>query len=249
MQHGICPLSLVPLRQSPEEAAEMTSQLLFGQHFKILEARKIWSKIRVPIDKCEGWVKNNQLQVIPREEFEIIEKETSVFTTDLISFAEHSNGTPISIILGSTIPVSSYLQVNIEGNKTQGKQAKEKLIDTALLYLNAPELKGGISPFGIDASGLAQMVYRINGYDLLRTAAKQAMQGDALSFIEESEPGDLAFFDDANGIIDHVGIILENNYIIHVNGMVRIDRIDHTGIFNNELRNYTHQLRVLKKII
>ena len=81
-----------------------------------------------------------------------------------------------------------------------------------------------------------------------RTATKQATQGEPLSFIEECEPGDLAFFDNADGIIDHVGMVMENNYVIHAHGKVKIDRIDHTGIFNTETKLYTHKLRVLKKI-
>lgn len=249
MQYGICPLSLVPLRQSPDETSEMTSQLLFGEHFKVLESRKHWSKIRVPTDRCEGWIPNNQLQFITKEEFEAIEEKTTVLSSDLIGFAERPNGMLTAILLGSSIPFIKCLPVTVDGNKITGKQVKENLINTALLYLNSPELKGGKSPFGIDASGFAQMVYKINGYHLLRTAQEQAKQGEALSFVEESEPGDLAFFDDSSGMINHVGIIMKNNYIIHVNGLVRIDRIDHTGIFNNELRNYSHKLRVIKKII
>ncbi|ASV31463.1 C40 family peptidase [Maribacter cobaltidurans] len=249
MQYGICPLSLVPLRRSPDETSEMTTQLLFGEHFKILESRKYWSKIRVLADKCEGWIPNNQLQFITKEEFDAIEEKTPVFASDLIGFAERPNGMLTSILLGSAIPLLNCFPITVDGNKTKGKQTKENLINTALLYLNSPELKGGKSPFGIDASGFTQMVYKINGYNLLRTSEQQAKQGEALSFVEESEPGDLAFFDDSNGAINHVGIIMENNYIIHVNGMVRIDRIDHTGIFNNDLRIYSHQLRVIKKII
>ncbi|HCD23476.1 MAG TPA: hydrolase Nlp/P60, partial [Flavobacteriaceae bacterium] len=34
----------------------------------------------------------------------------------------------------------------------------------------------------------------------------------------------------------------------HVYGKVRIDRIDHTGIFNPQMRQYTHSLRVIKHI-
>ncbi len=118
-----------------------------------------------------------------------------------------------------------------------------------MLYLNAPYLWGGKTPFGLDCSGFTQMVYKLNGYTLLRDAAQQATQGEALSFVEESEVGDLAFFDDSEGKIDHVGILMQNNHIIHVHGKVRIDRIDHTGIFNTEMKRYTHQLRVIKKII
>lgn len=93
------------------------------------------------------------------------------------------------------------------------------------------------------------MVYKLNGYKILRDASQQATLGNPLSFIEESEPGDLAFFDNLDGKIIHVGIILENNYIIHASGKVRIDRLDHLGIFNTELNKHTHQLRVIKKII
>ena len=84
---------------------------------------------------------------------------------------------------------------------------------------------------------------------MLRDASEQATQGQSLSFIEESEPGDLAFFDNEEGLINHVGIILEDNHIIHAHGKVRIDRLDHSGIYNAEKRIHTHKLRVIKKII
>ena len=93
------------------------------------------------------------------------------------------------------------------------------------------------------------MVYKLNGYPLLRDAAQQATLGEALSFIEESEPGDLAFFDNEEGKIIHVGIIMNDNYIIHASGKVRIDRLDHLGIFNAETNRHTHKLRVIKRII
>ena len=108
---------------------------------------------------------------------------------------------------------------------------------------------GGKTPLGIDCSGFTQMVYKLNGYKLLRDASQQASQGEALSFIEESEPGDLAFFDNSEGVIIHVGIIMEDNYIIHAHGKVRIDRLDHSGIYNVDKRIHTHKLRVIKKII
>ena len=90
---------------------------------------------------------------------------------------------------------------------------------------------------------------KINGYKLFRDAKDQANQGKTLSFIEESEAGDLAFFNNDQGDIIHVGIILQNNHIIHASGKVRIDRIDHSGIYNNDLNMHTHSLRYIKKII
>jgi cell wall-associated NlpC family hydrolase len=142
-----------------------------------------------------------------------------------------------------------FLNHDFEGSSVQENFAKDNLIDTAILYLNTPYLWGGKTPFGIDCSGFTQMVYKINGYPLKRDASQQVEQGEALSFIEESEPGDLAFFDNPEGDITHVGIIMKDNYIIHAHGKVRIDRLDHTGIFNIQTNLHTHKLRVIKRII
>ncbi len=109
-------------------------------------------------------------------------------------------------------------------------------------------MQGGRSTFGVDASGFTQLIYKNCGIPLNRSVEQQSEQGIPLSFIEESKPGDLAFFDNKEGVIHHVGIILPNNYIVHAFGKVRIDRLDHTGIFNPETKQYTHQLRVIKSL-
>jgi cell wall-associated NlpC family hydrolase len=93
------------------------------------------------------------------------------------------------------------------------------------------------------------MAYRFGGIDLPRDAWQQAELGNALSFIDESEPGDLAFFDNKEGKITHVGLLLEDNRIIHASGQVRIDPIDQTGIYNKDLKRHTHKLRVIKRIL
>ncbi|AEM71491.1 NLP/P60 protein [Allomuricauda ruestringensis DSM 13258] len=250
MQYGICPLSIVPIRTNPDDCAEMSSQLLYGEHFKVLESRKKWSRIRAAYDNFEGWIPNNQLKLIAEEVYNNLEAlEPKKICSDVISHIYTNDGMLLPILIGSMINAPELLNHTFEGSIHSGKNPKDSLVDTAIMYLKAPFLAGGKTPFGIDCSGFAQMVYKINGYSLERTAEGQSKQGEALSFIEESEPGDLAFFDDNEGIIDHVGIILKDNYIIHVNGLVRIDRIDHTGIFNSEEKRYTHQLRVIKKVI
>ena len=250
MQYGICHLSIVSVRAHADKASEMVTQLLYGEHFKILERRRFWSRIRIAFDKCEGWVYNLQITEIDETSYYSIEKNIKPkYTSEMVSFVESKTTVLIPILLGSSIHSSTKLAHKFEGHYSEERNEKSNLVKTALLYLNAPFLWGGKTPFGIDASALTQMVYKINGYKLLRKASEQSSQGDPLSFIEESEAGDLAFFDNSEGEIYHVGIIMDNNYIIHVDGMVRIDRLDHTGIFNTDLGNYTYQLRVIKKII
>lgn len=249
MDYGICNLSLVPLRAEASDLSEMVSQVLYGEHFKILESRKKWSRIRLAFDSYEGWIDNKQFTTISETDYFNFENIQLKFSSDLVDVLTDSNNQLFSICLGSTISASAFLQHHFEGKSISEILPKEHLIETALLYLNTPYLWGGKSPFGIDCSGFTQMVYKLNGYKLLRDASQQATQGEALSFIEESEPGDLAFFDNDEGKITHVGIIMKDNYIIHAHGKVRIDRLDHSGIFNYDVRNHTHKLRVIKRII
>jgi len=256
MHYGICNLSIVPLRIEPNDSSEMISQLLFGEHFKILEIRKKWSKIRVAFDNYEGWIDNKQFEEITEETHVNIKNLEATLANDIIEFATDTKGNFITVSLGSPLPfynnqklILNNTSFNYEGAVISQKQSKGKLIEIAFKYLNAPYLWGGKTPFGIDCSGFTQMVYKLCGYRLLRDATQQATQGEVLSFIEESEPGDLAFFDNNEGEITHVGIIMKDNYIIHAHGKVRVDRIDHSGIFNIDTHKHTHKLRVIKKII
>lgn len=249
MQYGICNLSIVPLRVEPSDTCELVSQVLYGEIFKVLEQRKSWSKIRLAYDKYEGWIDNKQYLEITEDDYRSIKSENHWLSGDLVEYIEDENKQLTTIPLGASLNGLKLLKHTFEGNSITTKQPKENLIKTAFTYLNAPYLWGGKTPFGIDCSGFTQMVYKLNGYHILRDASQQANQGLALSFIEESEPGDLAFFDNNEGQIIHVGIIMENNYIIHAHGKVRIDRLDHSGIYNIDKKIHTHKLRVIKKII
>ncbi len=253
MKYGISNLSIVPMRNEAADQAEMVNQILFGEHFKILEIRKKWSKIRLAHDSYKGWICNKQWEEISEEDYKQLDKDISTITTDILDIITKDQHQPI--VIGSILPFykSDHALINnklyrFNGLTTPGFVNKEKLIENALIYLNAPYLWGGRSPLGIDCSGLTQMVYRLQGVDLPRDAYQQAKVGTTLSFVEESEPGDLAFFDNEEGEVTHVGMILEDNHIIHASGKVRIDRIDQQGIFNTELGNHTHKLRLIKSI-
>jgi hypothetical protein len=251
---GICNLAIIPLRSEPSDRSEIVSQVLFGEHFEILEVLKQWSKIKLHFDNYEGWVDSKQYQNISESEFQQLCNDVIVLNGDLLEYITGPNNLLLPIPLGCSLSFLNHIDINtsnfnFEGTKISGIKSKKSILSTAFMYLNAPYLWGGKTPFGIDCSGFTQMVYKLNGYQLLRDASQQALQGETLSFIEESEPGDLAFFDNDEGNIIHVGIIMQDNYIIHASGKVRIDRLDHLGIFNAEANRHTHKLRVIKKII
>jgi hypothetical protein len=251
---GICNLALVPLRFEPSDKSEQVSQLLFGEHFKIIEQNPKWVYVELAYDGYKGWIDSKQFQPITQEYFNILNDIPNVLSADLIEYISTPSNQLIPISLGSSLSFLDNDDINeskftFDGIKVCGIKNKSELIKTAFMYLNAPYLWGGKSPFGIDCSGFTQMVYKLNGYQLFRDASQQASQGEPLSFIEESEPGDLAFFDNEEGKITHVGIMMDDNYIIHASGKVRIDRLDHLGIYNVDTGRHTHKLRVIKKVI
>ncbi|MFY0604961.1 MAG: C40 family peptidase [Flavobacteriaceae bacterium] len=256
MLYGICNLSIVPLRLEPSDATEMVSQVLFGEYFAILEREKKWSKIQLQYDNYEGYIDNKQYLEISEELYTQLSEENHTVSGEILNFISDSRNNLTTIPIGCNLPFFDHTKFHLSSKKYNydgitftGLLPKKEIISIAYLFLNSPYLWGGRTPFGIDCSGFTQMVYKLCGYHLQRDAKQQATQGEVLSFIEESEPGDLAFFDNDEGMITHVGIIMKDYYIIHAHGKVRIDLLDHSGIYNLDTKKHTHKLRVIKKII
>lgn len=257
MSFGICSLSIVPCRKEPSGTSEMVTQLLFGETYTIIEDGEDWLKITTNYDNYPCWINAKQHTRLTDNEFKSLKGEIlSSELVQVISGSDRNSVFPITV--GATLPNFSNGKLKLgnseflfEGqicDSTVKKSVKE-LKETAYLFLNAPYLWGGRSPFGIDCSGFMQVVFKLNGYQLPRDASQQVELGTALSFVEEAEAGDLAFFDNEEGNIVHVGMVLENQQIIHASGCVRIDKFDHYGIFHSDNKKYSHMLRVIKKVI
>jgi hypothetical protein len=238
----------------------MITQILYGEHFEVREIFMGWASVSLAFDGYQGWVDVKMITPLAERNLRKIENAPFAVTTDIFNIVLIKPGETLMIVAGSTLPSwrpyrkEFSILSNVfkhEGNVAYRKPANVRkfMIGQALKYFNAPYLWGGRSPFGIDCSGLTQVIYKMAGYAIPRDASQQVHLGRVLSFLEEARPGDLAFFDDQEGRIVHVGIIWEKNKIIHASGQVRIDNIDQFGIYNIETRRYTHQMRVMKRII
>ena len=263
-EYGIILLSIVPVRKNESDAGEMVNQLLFGEMIRILEDRGSWLLIESLYDNYQGFIDRKQVVLIPEK----------VYTKYKIRYADcyvslslvhpiHINEQTYHIVSGSSLP--DFQQEHKTGKilfrddefvfKGRVKKVKQvlnraEIIQLARKYLATPYLWGGRSPFGIDCSGFTQVVYKMAGIPLLRDASQQAAQGKKIATLSESQKGDLAFFTKkGKQNVSHVGILLNDKTIIHASGQVRIDSIDDTGIYNQELKIYTHYLHSLKSYI
>lgn len=258
IDYGVARLSVIPVRAAASDKAEQTTQLLFGEHYDVSEqtADRKWLKIRVCFDNYEGWIDSRQHHSISREYFDYMDRAEFKITTDLTSSLLY-NKSPLPILMGSMIPISSselfkmeeQFAFNGEAKNVGQKRGFEYLGSVALKYLNAPYQWGGRSPFGIDCSGYTQIVFKLCGYHLWRDSWQQATQGKMVASVGDSRPGDLAFFKNGEGNVVHVGILMGDDKIIHASGRVRIDHFDENGILNLETRIYTHHLAHVRRVL
>lgn len=255
---AICRVAVAPIRASSSDKAEITTQLLFGDHVEVLEKAGPWWQIRNGYDDYEGWIDFKQLTALTETEYEACKQRTALVPAAVHNQVLAADGSAYYLAASSNLPVYSdgfcqlgkeKFQVLFEPHIAPAQATGAKLADSALFYLNAPYLWGGRTLFGIDCSGYVQAVFALYGITLHRDAAQQAEQGETVNFLPEAQTGDLAFFDNADGKIIHVGLMLNANQIIHASGKVRIDPIDDQGIYNPELGRYSHKLRIIKRFI
>ncbi len=255
MKYGIAVLSVIAIRKEMSHRSEQISQLLFGETYEILQKQGTWLQIRCNYDSYEGYIDENQHHELSERDYLATLSNEAGIALELVNSAASSSHS-VPILTGSSLPFFDGMNFKIgrekfiyNGHAVLADAKNPAVFERiALKYTNAPYLWGGRSPFGIDCSGFTQMVFKFVGVPLLRDAYQQAGQGSTVNFIEESTAGDLAFFANDEGRIVHVGIILKDNRIIHASGKVRIDKIDHFGIYNAELKKYSHNLKIIKRI-
>ena len=251
-------MAVVPVRKDPREAGEQLTQLLFGDHYEVLDLSqdKKWLQIRIYSDHTVGWLDGKQHHSISKEYFEQINATDYKITTDIASAVLYKKN-PLTIVMGSIVPISNSELFKIEEqfafngeSKSLGQRRDvDYLKNIARKYLQAPCQAGGKSPFGIDPSGLVQMIFKITGYSLPRDIHQQSLAGKKMKSFDEALPGDLAFFYEKGNEVSHVGIILDGDKIIHASGHVRMDRITEEGILNPDTKIYTHLLHSIRRII
>lgn len=258
IDYGVCRLAIVTVRKDADQKSEPVTQLLFGDHYEVIELSKDqkWASIVINSDQSTGWIDRLQHHPISQEYHQQIGLANFKITTDIASTMLYKKS-QLTIVLGSIVPISASELFKMEEQfafngetKTLGQRRDfEYLKETATKYLNAPHLPGGKSPFGIDAPGFTQMCFRLAGYQLPRDVRQQFTYGKPVDDLAGAVAGDLAFFKGKDGKVNHVGIVLDEQKIIHCSGRVRIDLLMEEGILVADTKIYTHTLAGLRRVM
>jgi len=258
MSFGICLQQYIPLRAEPSEKSEMVSQVLYGEFVEIIESNKLtgFSKVIIVFDNYEGWLDSKTIFPVDQNTYERMCQLEEYVLPDINNLVSLNSNTFLNIGAGSSLRLKNNsiiypenvlsLESDIIRHTTN---IREIVAQSALKWLNIPYIWGGRSSCGADCSGFVQNIYKQASIKLPRDSKQQSKIGQSIDFHTNLKPGDLAFFDNEEGEISHVGIMIDSSHIIHSSGYIKVDKMDQQGIFSEAKFKYTHKLRILRDVI
>ena len=254
MALGICVLSSISVLESPKFSSNRVYELLFAEAFSIIERQKSWALIQLPDSEIQGWIMEGQFELVD----EIIPADYII--DEVGGYAVAGENKTMQIHHGSPIPENKSIITAVDNYKIlsdlrdteegyEEERDREQLENFVASYLNTPFSYKGRTVHGIDNIGLCGLFYRHFGLEIPKDIPGILQLGTSIDFISEIKGGDLAFFINEQGEVDHLGIIISDEEILHVVEKVRIDSIDNEGIYNHDLQQTTHKLRIVKRVL
>lgn len=219
-------------------------QLLFGETYEIINSNKKFIEIQSIHNSIRGYILKSQSRILSPKEFKVLQNAPKFYTTDSVSTIILNHAITL-LSIGSTLYnfdglVCQFMdqKINFNGNAISSSQVlQQNQIETLLKKLvNTPYLTGGQSIFGIDAMGLIRFYLKYLGIKSPKSIDEIMEIGENISLIKNAKFGDLVFWGQKN--VEQVSILLNNNTLIHCNGMIKISKYDYLGIIDPEDNSY-----------
>ena len=222
----IATAAVAPLLASGSVRAEQVSQLVLGETAAVLGRSGEWLHVRTDADAYEGWTHQGYVREMPAAEA----AEWRFTATSWSEGARVSVGdTVVAVPLRGRVAVDDSLVVLPDGRA--GRVVEGRIADVATISVGAARVSpeqwaldhfrgspyqwGGLTPWGVDCSGLVQTTYLARGVSLPRDSSKQVDAGAAVG-LDAIAPGDLLFFRSESGpAITHVAFAADGDTIVH----------------------------------
>ena len=253
-------VSVTDMKKAPDYQSETVSQAMMGTPVEVTGKEGYWYSIVTP-EGYAGWTTEQNIFLISEEEMErwkqadrLIVKE---YFTVVTAGPSDRSGVLSDCVMGNIVEPDSgrssengYVPVVLpDGRKgyvpagsvqnlrrwmeDAAGPSGEDIVSTANQFLGFPYLWGGLSPKGVDCSGLVKLSYFLNGIILLRDASQQIDTGYPLDYSDilgSLQAGDLVFFgrsatDTRGRSVSHVGICMGNGMMIHSSLRVRVNSL------------------------
>lgn len=206
------------LYEAPDARSRVSSQLLYGEHVRCLDARGDWLHIKADRDGYSGWASKTCFSSLIKAPTHV------VCAPSALVYAEPDfHGAPLywlpmnaQLTLKDASAGTAYLELGngnfIAAKHTARESVVQDPVEIAKLFLGTPYAWGGRTITGIDCSGLIQQALWACGHGCPRDSGDQwTGLGKMLTKQETPEHGDLVFFP------GHVGFYLEGGALLHSN--------------------------------
>jgi gamma-D-glutamyl-L-lysine dipeptidyl-peptidase len=226
MPSAIAATALAPVLAGPSVRAEQVTQLVLGESVAILESRGEWSRVCSHVDGYSGWVHAGYLLAV--EDGVAAEwraKATGWSEGAVLRAGSERLPLPLRarvIIQDGMVGLPDGRQATVAGGRvnelsrviTDARGAAPERWSLEH-FCGTPYQWGGVTPWGVDCSGLVQTTFAARGVALPRDSAQQVTCGDTVE-LERVHPGDLLFFrGDSGSNITHVAFAGEADTLVH----------------------------------
>jgi hypothetical protein len=217
---------VAPVLAQPGVRAEQVTQLILGETAAVVERNGDWRRVCTYADDYDGWIHSGYLS-------EVGDAAAGEWRSRAAGWSEGAvvlvGGAQIALPLRARLVLEDEVVILPDGRQGRviggsARQMSEVVTEArakaperwALEYfLGSPYQWGGVTPWGVDCSGLVQTTFAARGVTLPRDSAQQVGHGTPVP-TERIRPGDLLFFKSESGsAITHVAFAGEADTLVH----------------------------------